>query len=262
MQGVVDGARSLTGAQYGALVTFDDSGVIENLITSGITPEERRRLGDLPKGLGLFQYLNEIREPLRLKDLSSHTRSVGFPGNHPPMKTFLGAPVRHLDERLGNIYLAEKGDGREFTLEDEETLVLFASQAAMAIANARRYRDEQRARGDLEALVDISPVGVLVFDAKTRDLVSHNQETRRIVRGLHAPGHSLARIHRREWGRRWNRTSQGWRGGRPGGYGTGGADSGLLPVRGAAHEEAEGSKELSLADSCGASGRDLRLTGG
>ncbi len=72
----------------------------------------------------------------------------------------------------------------------------------------------------------------------------------------------LTRIHRTEWGGRWNRASQGWRGGRPGGYGAGGADSGLLAVRGAAHEVAEGSKELSLADSCGASGRDIRLTGG
>ena len=194
LQGVIDSACSLTRARYGALVAFDDSGGIETLITSGITPEERPRFGDLPKGLGILQYLNEIEEPLRLADIASHPRSVGFPEGHPPMKTFLGTPVLHLGERPGNIYLTEKEGGREFTPEDEETLVMFASQAGMAIVNARRYSDEHRARADLEALVNISPVGVLVFDAKTGDLVSLNQESRRIVRGLRAPGRSQAEI--------------------------------------------------------------------
>ena len=194
LQGVIDGARSLTGARYGALVAFDGSGSIETLMTSGVTPEERPQFGDLPKGLGLLQYLNEIEGPLRLGDIASHPRSVGFPEGHPPMKTFLGTPVLHLGERLGNIYLTEKEGGREFTPEDEETLVMFASQAGMAIVNARRYSDEHRARADLEALVNISPVGVLVFDAKTGDLVSLNQESRRIVGGLRAPGRSQAEI--------------------------------------------------------------------
>ena len=157
LQGVIDGARLLTDARYGALVAFDDSGGIETLITSGITPEERPRFGDLPKGLGLLQHLNEIEEPLRLADIAGHPRSVGFPKDHPPMKTFLGIPVRHQGERLGNIYLTEKEGGREFTLEDEETLVMFASQAGMAIVNARRYSDEHRARADLEALINTGP---------------------------------------------------------------------------------------------------------
>ena len=110
------------------------------------------------------------------------------------MKTFLGAPVRHRGERLGNIYLTEKQGGQEFTLEDEETLVMFASQAALTVSNARRYRDERQVRDNLEALVDTSPVGILIFDAKTGDLVSLNQETRRIVRGLRAPGRTLTEL--------------------------------------------------------------------
>ena len=194
LQGVIDGACSLTRARYGALVAFDDSGGIETLITSGVTPEERPRFGDLPKGLGLLKYLNEIEGPLRLANIAGHPRSVGFPEGHPPMKTFLGTPILHLGERLGNIYLTEKEGGREFTLEDEETLVMFASQAGMVIVNAGRYSDEHRARADLEALINISPVGVLVFDAKTGDLVLLNQESRRIVRGLRAPGRSQAEI--------------------------------------------------------------------
>ncbi len=194
LQGVIDSARSLTNARYGALIAFDQSGGIENLITSGITPEERPRFGDLPKGLGLLQYLNEIEEPLRLADIASHPRSVGFPKDHPSMKTFLGTPILRLGQRLGNIYLTEKEGGREFSPEDEEILVMIASQAALVIANALRYQDEQRARADLQALVDISPVGVLIFDGKTRGLVSMNPETRRIVRGVHAPGHSLPEL--------------------------------------------------------------------
>ena len=167
LQGVIDGARSLTGARYGALLILDDAGRMQDLVTSGMTPEERRRLGALPKGLGLLGYLSEIEGPLRLAEIASHPSSVGFPEGHPPMKTFLGAPVRHRGERLGNIYLTEKEGGQEFTPEDEEILVMFASQAALTVSNARRYRDEQQVRADLEALVNTSPVGILIFDAKT-----------------------------------------------------------------------------------------------
>ena len=194
LQGVIDGARSLTGARYGALVSFDDSGGIRDLVTSGMTPEERRRMGALPKGLGLLGYLNEVPRPLRLSEITSHPRSVGFPKNHPPMKTFLGAPIRHLGEPVGNIYLTEKEGGREFTSEDEDTLVLFAAQASMAIANARIHEEQRKAKADLEALINVSPVGVLVFDAKTGDLVSVNDETRRIVGRVNAPGRSLNQL--------------------------------------------------------------------
>ena len=208
LQEVVDGARSLTGARYGALAVFDDSGRVEDFITSGITPEERRMLGDPPKGLGLLGYMNEIREPLRLADIAQHSRSVGFPENHPAMKTFLGAPIRHLGEPVGNIYLTEKKGGQEFTVEDEETLVMFASQAVMAIANALRYGAERRVKRDMEVLVRTSPVGVLVVDAKTRTVVSINQEAERIIGVLPQPGITLKRyrelvIHRRLDGSRF-----------------------------------------------------------
>ena len=181
LQGVIDGARSLTGARYGALVSFDDSGDIRDLVISGMTPEQLQGMGSPPKGLGLLGYLNEVPKPLRLRDIASHPKSVGFPENHPPMKTFMGTPVRHLGEPVGNIYLTEKQDGLDFTTEDEDILVLFAGQAAMAIANALSHRAEQQARADLEALINISPVGVLVFDAKTGDLMSTNAEVTRIV---------------------------------------------------------------------------------
>ena len=113
-----------------------------------------------------FEYLSRITEPLRLRDFHSHTRALGLPEFRPPMAispvlTFPAAPIRHLGECVGAFYVGEKDV--EFTPEDEETLVMFASQAVLVIANARRHRDEQRARADLETLIDTSPVGVLVF---------------------------------------------------------------------------------------------------
>ena len=194
LQEVIDSACALTGARYGALLTFDESGDLGSLITSGITAEERRRMGDPPKGLGVLGYLNKIEGSLRLPDISAHASSVGFPENHPPMKTFLGSPVRFHGERLGNIYLTEKAGGREFSQEDEEVLVMFASQSAIAIVNSRVLSTARQARADMEALLNVSPVGVLVFDARTGDLVSANEETRRLVGDLNAPGPSIGQL--------------------------------------------------------------------
>ena len=190
LQGVLDSACSLTGARYGVITLLDESGQIEDFVTSGLTPEEHRRLTELPEGMMFFEYLSRITEPLRLSDFHSYTRALGLPEFRPPMAvspvlTFLAAPIRHLGECVGAFYVGEKDV--EFTPEDEETLVMFASQAALVIANARRHRDEQRARADLETLIDTSPVGVLVFDAKTGRLTSINREARRIVSGLHMP---------------------------------------------------------------------------
>ncbi len=202
LQEVVDGARSLTDARYGAVGVFDESGRIREFITSGITVEQSRLLGEPPRGLGVLGYLNEVQGPLRLADLSQHSHSVGFPENHPPMKTFLGVPILHAGEPVGNIYLTEKKDGEEFTEEDEETLVMFASQAAIAIGNALRYREEQRSRDEMEterrrlaALVESSPVGVMVVDAATRTFASVNQEAERILGMSPEPGSTLVRYH-------------------------------------------------------------------
>ena len=178
---VIDNARSLTGARYGALLTYQVSGSIQNFVTSGISPREIELLNTMPRGLGLLGYMNEIKEPLRLSDISSHPRSVGFPENHPPMKTFMGMPIRYRDEHVGNIYLTEKDGGQEFTIADQDVLVMFASQAGAAIFNARRYQEEQQARANLEALLTLSPVGMLVVDAATKKVESVNREAERIT---------------------------------------------------------------------------------
>ena len=152
----------------------------------------------MPTGRGLIGYLNEVRAPLRLADLSKHPRSAGLPDFLPPMKTFLGTPIRHLGDAVGNLYLTEKEGGQEFTEDDEETLVMFASQAAMAIANAESYGDERQARSDaedertrLETLVNASPAGVLIVDAHSQSVVSVNQEAQRIMGVPPASGASI-----------------------------------------------------------------------
>ena len=170
---------------------------MEESVTSGLTPEEHRRFQDFPEGMLFFDYLNGISEPLRLRDFHSYMRSLGLPEFRPPFPVssplpFLSAPIRHLGENVGAIYVGEKEV--EFTPADEETLVMFASQAALVIANARRHRDEQRARAGLETLVNTTPVGVLVFDAKTGGVASVNREARRIVNGLCEPGGSAEQL--------------------------------------------------------------------
>ena len=187
LQEAVECARALTGAKYGVLLTYDPAGDVANIVSSGLSADEFSRVRIQPSGLGLLGYLNEIREPLRISDISSHPRSVGFPANHPPMRSFLGMPIRYHGEHFGNIFLTEKQGEREFSLEDEETLVMFASQAAHALSNARRYEEVQRAKADLETLVNISPVGVAVFDARSGQLISVNQEVRRIMGDLRLP---------------------------------------------------------------------------
>ncbi len=190
-QAVLEEARALTEATYGAMLTFDGSGGVRDFVTSGMSQEQIERIERLPEVKGLLAYLSEIKRPMRVAEIGGHPASVGFPPGHPPMKTLLGTPIRHMGEAVGNLYLAEKEGGREFTLEDEETIVMFAAQAALAITNARRYRAEQQAKADLEALINISPVGVLVFDAKTARLVSVNEEARRIAGSLREQGRAL-----------------------------------------------------------------------
>ena len=197
LQRVLDSACSLTGARYGVITLLNESGRIQDFVYSGLTPEESRQFAEFPDGMLFFEYLSSISEPLRLRDFHSYIRELGLPEFLPPMAVssplpFLAAPIRHLGESVGAFYVGEKE--LEFTPEDEATLVMFASQAALVIANARRHREEQRARTDLETLVNTTPVGVLVFDAKTGNPVSVNREARRIVNDLCAPGGSAEQL--------------------------------------------------------------------
>ena len=189
LQEIVDSACELTNARYGAITTIDGSGPPRDFVTSGFTPEQHGELEAwLPDGPRLFDHLRELSAPLRLTDLPSYVRSLGLSVDLMPAKTFQGTPMRHRGAHVGSFFLAGKRGGREFSDEDENVLLLFASQAATAIANARTHRNEQRARASLEALVETSPVGVVVFDVSTGAPTTFNREARRLVENLAAPG--------------------------------------------------------------------------
>ena len=187
---VVESARALTAARYGVIATVDEVGVPQEFVISGIPPDQERLLATWPAAPQLFEHFRNMEEPLRLTDLPRYVRSLGFSSDLMLANTFQGTPMRHRGSYVGNFFLAGKEGGEGFTEEDEELLVLFASQAATAIANARAHRDEQRARADLEALVETSPVGVAVFDAKTGFPVTFNREARRIGEALGMTGNS------------------------------------------------------------------------
>ena len=187
LQEVVDSARTLTDACIAAIATIDETGAPEDFVTSGVAEEEHRRLLEWPDGPRLFEHVRNLDGPLRLVDFPAFLRSLGFTADLLPYKTLSCMPMRHRGVHVGNFYLGEKEGGRPFTDEDDETLVLLASHAAAAIANARTYRTERQARADLEALVETSPVGVVVFDAATGRPVSFNREARRLVEELHTP---------------------------------------------------------------------------
>ena len=183
-----DSARALTAARYGIITTIDEAGEVREFVTSGFTPDEQRQFIDWPDGPKLFAHFRDLPGPVRLTDLPALVRSLGFSTDLMRSKTFQGTPMRHRDAHVGNFFLAEKEGAPAFTDEDEEILVLFASQAATAIANARTHRNERRARADLEALIETSPVGVVVFDAKSGRPISVNREARRIAEGLRTAG--------------------------------------------------------------------------
>ncbi len=186
LQGVVDSARSLTGARYGALTVFGEAGELPHFIVSGMTPQEHQGFWDMHEGMRFFEYVSGQETPLRVADFGAHLEALGMPDFRPPVAvtSLLIAPIRHRGVATGSIYLSGGEEGGEFTQEDEESVVMFASQAALVIANARRYREAVRARADMETLVDTSPVGVVVLDAHTGRLASVNREALRIVDGL------------------------------------------------------------------------------
>lgn len=136
---VVEQARNLVGAKYGALSVIDREGNIKEFITSGITPEERAAIGPPPVGHGVLGVVLHEGQHLRLPKVADHPRSAGFPPNHPVMRTLLAVPVTCKSPFLGNIYLSEKNNASLFTADDQATLERFAVQAGIAIDNAHLH---------------------------------------------------------------------------------------------------------------------------
>lgn len=151
---LLETATELTGARYAALGILDrDRRGLERFLTRGIDEETHRVIGDLPRGRGLLGALIDEPRPLRLDDVGDHPRSYGFPPGHPPMRTFLGVPILIRGQAWGNLYLTEKAGGEPFAPEDEEAVIVLADWAAIAIDNARLYRDVAARREELERAI-------------------------------------------------------------------------------------------------------------
>lgn len=164
LQKLVRIAAELTGARYSALGVIDRSGQeLERFVTHGLDDAARSLIGELPRGKGILGVLIADARPLRLDDLTRDPRAVGFPPNHPPMRSFLGVPVMTRGVAFGNLYLAEKQPRGSFTDEDEEIVTLLAAQAAVAIDNA----------------------GSVQRDALRRAVQAQEAERRRLARELH-----------------------------------------------------------------------------
>ena len=153
LQRLLEVARELTGARYAAIGILDADRVeLERFLVSGIDEQTHRAIGDLPRGRGILGELIREPKPLRLDHIAEHPRSYGFPPAHPPMTTFLGVPILIRGEAWGNLYLTEKREG-SFDEEDEESLLVLAEWAAIAIENARLYGRAEERRDELERAV-------------------------------------------------------------------------------------------------------------
>jgi signal transduction histidine kinase len=151
---VLGAAREVTGARFAALGVLDERRRgLERFVTSGLDERARARIGGLPRGRGVLGVLIDDPRPLRLADVGAHPRSFGFPLGHPPMRSFLGVPVVVRGRAWGNLYLTEKQGGGAFSEEDERALVVLAAWAAIAVDNARLYRQLAARRDELERMV-------------------------------------------------------------------------------------------------------------
>jgi signal transduction histidine kinase len=149
LDGIVRSACELTGSRYAALGVLgpgDGSAhgrTLAEFYQTGISPEVQAKIGDPPRGRGVLGVLIDDARPLRLPEIAAHPASVGFPAHHPPMRTFLGVPVHVRGAVFGNLYLAEKAAGGEFTEDDERVVLGLAAAAGVAIENARLYAESQ-----------------------------------------------------------------------------------------------------------------------
>jgi signal transduction histidine kinase len=184
LQRIVDLAAEVTDARYGALGVIGPGGNLIDFITTGISAKQRKSIGPLPHGRGLLGLL--IREPVivRVPEIRKHPGSVGFPANHPPMTSFLGAPVRAIGRVYGNIYLADKRSAPEFSADDERSLLILATQAGVAIANASLYRESLQRERWLDALRQIS--GQILEGVEPHSLLTSIAEHARDLGGADA----------------------------------------------------------------------------
>lgn len=167
LRSIVDAALQLVDSRYGALGVVDDDGELTHFVVSGIDERTRDLIGVQPTGKGLLGTVIRNGHPIRLDDLTLHRASAGMPANHPPMKTFLGVPVRGRRSIVGRLYLTDKNNGQLFTPDDETLVMSLAGAAGVAIDNARLYEDARGRQRWLEASADVT--AVLLAGSETSD---------------------------------------------------------------------------------------------
>ncbi|HEX5495226.1 MAG TPA: GAF domain-containing protein [Mycobacteriales bacterium] len=178
---IVESSCDLVGARYGALGIIGEKGGLVEFVNVGIDEEVRRRIGPLPTGQGILGLLIEDPRPLRLRDLTLHPRSFGFPPNHPAMRSFLGVPVRVRGSVFGNLYLTEKRGGGEFTDSDVDVVTALAAAAGIAIENARLFEETHRRELWLRASTEIT--AALLSGRSSRDVLGLVAERARAATG-------------------------------------------------------------------------------
>lgn len=160
LQQIVDTSRELIQAQYAALGVPNAEGMLETFIFSGLSAEEAAHIPHLPRGYGLLGAIIREQRPIRLGHISDDPRSVGFPPGHPEMDSFLGIPILAGEQPVGNLYFTNKQGAPEFTIEDEQLVLMFAAHAAIAIQNARLYEQV----GRLAVLEERTRIGMDLHD--------------------------------------------------------------------------------------------------
>jgi signal transduction histidine kinase len=193
LQRVVELSREVTDARYGALAMLNEEGQIAEFLTSGISREERERIGQLPEGKGLLGAVIRQGKTLRVARMADHPLSAGFPPHHPMMTSFIGLPIVYEGRLLGDLYLTDKNAGEPFTERDEETLRTFAAHAAIAIENARLYRQVQ----DLVLLEERERIGMDLHDGVIQSLYATGLRLESCLEDLeHDPSQSRAQLNR------------------------------------------------------------------
>jgi two-component system, NarL family, sensor histidine kinase DevS len=195
LQRIVDVAAQVTDARYGALGVIGEGNRLVEFVTTGLSARQRQAIGELPTGRGVLGLLIKEPHPVRIRNIGDHPQSVGFPVNHPAMRSFLGAPIQAMGRVFGNIYLADKRSADEFSDDDEAAIVILATQAGVAVANATLYEEVRSRQRGLEALRDITErvlsggteAALLESIAEhARDLADADAAT--VVTGSGAPG--------------------------------------------------------------------------
>lgn len=153
---IVHAAIELVDARYAAVGVLGADGTLREFIYEGIDDTARELIGALPTGHGVLGVVIEEGKPLRLDDIATHPASTGFPAHHPPMRTFLGVPIRVRDHVFGRLYLTEKNGGQAFTGDDEVVVQALAGAAGIAVDNARLYEQARRRQRWLEATGEVT----------------------------------------------------------------------------------------------------------